>query len=263
MELQKNVLEYLQKLDLNEKEIRVYLSLLESGPVGLAELAQQTDLKRSTTYSYIESLIRLGLVVKKRVGRKWLFGADNPSKIGMLVEEKEKKVALLKSGLPEIIRGLTAHISEIDDEVVQGGIYHYKGKKAVKSIYQETLEVKELCSYVRLQDVFTHFPENHDLYEGAMKKGLVMKEIIEDISDDSTSKKKNSGLKKYTKNKNYFCKYVPKGTNLSHVDYMIYNNKVAMVTFGKEPQGVVIHNKELFDHSKQIFDLLWSLLKAR
>lgn len=84
---------------LSEKEAEVYYAGLLLGPTTVLKIARQTNLKRSTVYSVIDSLIAQGLFRVDETNLKKLFVAENPQNIIGLVEEK---VAKAKSVIPDL-----------------------------------------------------------------------------------------------------------------------------------------------------------------
>ncbi|HEX8965543.1 MAG TPA: helix-turn-helix domain-containing protein, partial [Patescibacteria group bacterium] len=56
------VLLYLEQLDLSESEAKLYMSLLQTGPISVRDLAIKVGIKRTTAYLYIDLLVEKGLV---------------------------------------------------------------------------------------------------------------------------------------------------------------------------------------------------------
>src|SRR3989338_3820252 len=52
----------LKQLDFNDKEITIYLAILEKGKINPSEVAQITGINRTTVYSVAKELIRRGIV---------------------------------------------------------------------------------------------------------------------------------------------------------------------------------------------------------
>lgn len=83
--------ELLQKLGLSEKEIEIYLSLVEHGKTTPARLAKATNINRSTVYVVLEKLKEKGLVIED-VSTKTLFVSPSaPEQIeDMFYHEQEE-----------------------------------------------------------------------------------------------------------------------------------------------------------------------------
>jgi len=52
----------LEEIGLEHIEAKIYLALVELGETTAGDIAKKTNLQRSTTYLYLEKLIKLGLV---------------------------------------------------------------------------------------------------------------------------------------------------------------------------------------------------------
>ena len=89
----------LKKFGLNDKEIKIYLTLLKLGPTSVRKIAEKSGINRGTSYDVLKNLRTLGLVTYYHKATKQFFVAEDPhklleatdSKIGNLNEVKKKK----------------------------------------------------------------------------------------------------------------------------------------------------------------------------
>src|ERR1700733_1622730 len=102
-----NVIDYLKQLDLSDVEAKLYLTLLQSGPTSVRDLAQTIDIKRTTTYFYIDQLVEKGLIIKLVRGSKKLIAANEPQNLNALVDKKIESAKIVKEKFPEILKTLT------------------------------------------------------------------------------------------------------------------------------------------------------------
>ena len=93
--------EVLDKVGLNEGEIKVYLALLKLGSVQVSKIKDETNLHRTTIYDFIEKLINKGLVGYVIKNNVKYYTASHPSKLIDFVKEKEEN---LKEILPNLIK---------------------------------------------------------------------------------------------------------------------------------------------------------------
>ena len=89
----------LNKLGFNQKEIDVYLALLQFGASSMTGIANQTKLKRPTCYLVIENLLKRGLISIIKKGSTTLYLAERPKKILSLLKSHEQE---LEQTLPEL-----------------------------------------------------------------------------------------------------------------------------------------------------------------
>ena len=83
--------QFLTKLGLSEKEIKVYLASLQYGSQPASIIAKKTDLSRSTVNFIFDELIKKGFATKaiKETGQKnTYYAATPPDKIEHLIQEK-------------------------------------------------------------------------------------------------------------------------------------------------------------------------------
>jgi len=96
----------LKKLGLNDKEIRVYLTLLKSGKTKPSVLANLTKLKRASLYHIAKGLLAKGLIAEDFAGKTLQFVPLPPESLEQILEqskrELEEKENLIKKAISEI-----------------------------------------------------------------------------------------------------------------------------------------------------------------
>lgn len=247
------IINYLKQLDLSDAEAKLYLTLLQTGPTSVRELAQTVDIKRTTAYFYIDQLVEKGLIMKLVRGSKKLVAANEPENLEHLVEEKIKTAKGVQKGFPAILNTLK---SSLPPEATNkdADIKYYKGKNGVKKIYIEALDAKEIRSYVNTEEIAKAFPNNYDLLNIAFKKNPIIK--IFEICEESPKTRERLKLA----NKNHFYKILPKNLKLTSQDVLIYDNKVAIIDLKGQTNAIVLHSIDLSKNFKLLFDLLWDVL---
>ncbi len=95
----------LKQLGLSEKEIVVYLAILQQGKVSPADIATLTNINRTTVYSVAKELLKKNLI-REESGKTTYWMARPPEDLSVLIErEKEalrKKEHLLQSAVNEL-----------------------------------------------------------------------------------------------------------------------------------------------------------------
>src|SRR5512135_2629362 len=126
----------LHSLGFNEKEIKVYLTLLSGGPSSVRKLAKDTGINRGTVYEVLKSLQAESLAGMYQKHKKQFFLAEDPEKLVEVIERKERSVTALKRELAEALpelRSLYAH----------GGakptVKYYEGLKGFTIILNDVL----------------------------------------------------------------------------------------------------------------------------
>jgi sugar-specific transcriptional regulator TrmB len=247
---------YLVDFGLNDKEISIYISLLQAGPSTIMDLSRKTSIKRSTTHNNVEELIKKGLVSQTNYGERRMVIAEDPEKLKFLLEQRKWDVQKLEKVMPELVSTIYEMVPQAKTNS-KVDVKYYEGKSGVSTIYKEAFNTKELRSYVNLAAVHMYFPENSEIFLAAQKKNKNLKvmELI-DGSDESLAIAKEFGNKS-----SFSYKSIPKTFNLSHIDILIFDNKVCFINFSESSlKGTVIENADYFKHSVEIFDLLWGTL---
>lgn len=99
-------LEALKKLGFGEKEVDIYLALIEHGKMTPAEVAKVTAINRPTVYSVIKELMKRGIVVEDLGGTTRAYSAKPAADLTILINREEKlletKRALVKAAIAEL-----------------------------------------------------------------------------------------------------------------------------------------------------------------
>ena len=241
----------LKKIGLSDKEIEVYLALLENGANSVRDLAGFVGLNRGTVYDTLKSLQEKGLVSYYHQETKQKFVAEDADKLIKLASSEEEKIKKVK----EKLRGL---IPELESLQAKGGnrptTKFYEGKKGIKFILEEVLnsvsreKEKEYFIYSAtkasedINDAYLDFTKDR------IKKGIKVKAIS-----------LASGGKTYGLDERRWL-----GTNDESATFiLIYADKCAFISRDARglPVGVIIENKMIYDTQKIIFSRLWNLIK--
>ncbi|UCC96117.1 MAG: hypothetical protein JSW40_05035, partial [Candidatus Omnitrophota bacterium] len=113
----------------------------------------RAQIRRTTAYSVIESLLTKGVLSKHEDRKGQKFSAEPPEKLLGLLQEKQTE--LLKI-IPNLL-AITKSESSIKPEVK-----FYQGKEGLKAVYEDTLlsceKDDELLGYFSGEDVYNLLP---------------------------------------------------------------------------------------------------------
>ncbi len=247
----KNDLEIIfQTLDLDGKSAEFYLNCLINGKTTINQISKNIGVARSTCYLIMERLKSLGLILETPFGKKRSLIAESPDKIIALLEKRKeeslKAFELAKNVLPEI-----GVYSSVD---VNTKVRFYEGLESVKQIYMETLEADKILVFCLTKIENKNFEDFIDYYEKKLiAKGIETKEIVTDSEWDREYRRK------YSTKINTIISIPEK--NSTETDYMLWDNKVAFISFMKGKfTGVVIEDQEIASFERMRFTLLWQAL---
>lgn len=248
-------LSILKKLGLKDKEIQVYLTLLEKGATSVRNIAKITELNRGTAYEILKDLVKLGLVGYYHKDTKQHFMAENPETLIKILADRENELRNLKSKIEEIIPELKSlELADKDKPISK----LYEGKRGVKFILSDLLTTmksgreKEYFIYsvpgVR-EDVYAAYPEFNT------------KRIKEKIKAKTISLSQGGSTYGLDERKWLIGKDEKGDVDMTYI--LIYYGKCAFISrdSSDNPVGVIIENKMIYETQKMIFLQLWNLLK--
>jgi sugar-specific transcriptional regulator TrmB len=250
---QNQVKEFLTAFGLNGNEVILYLTLLRSGLSTIMDLSRETGIKRSTTHNTIDELMKKGLVIQTVFKGRRRVMAEDPDKLKMLLEKKSWEIQRLQTNLSEVINSIKMMPSNTADTTII--VKYYKGLQQIRHLYTKILNSTQIRSFLNLNEILSAMPDNPSLFKKALEKkqGMEMWEILE---DSRPNRKMINNL-----HKRYNYKFLPEGRIFSNVDFMIFDDNVALVIVNKSSiSGVLISNKIIYENLKILFDIMWESL---
>ena len=233
--------EALKELNLSDKEVKVYISLLMLGKSSVNNIAKKANLNRVTTYDLLQSLLELGFVSYALISGVKYFEATDPSKFLDELNEKQEKLKEIMPELNSIKSSLT----------IRPKVEVYEEIPGIKSIFNDILKENKETLFIgapnmldKLGFYFPHFIKQK------RKQNIFSKVITQDCKEMREYKKKAS--KKYIN-----MKFIKEKVNTTKI---IYGNKIAFLTFNeKNSIGVLIENKDIAEQERRLFNLLWGV----
>lgn len=252
------VLSQLKKLGLEEKEVKVYLSLLEQGVQTPLGLSRNTSINRTTIYRVLEKLKEKGLIEEILDQKSTRYQVSDPQKLNLIISESLERLQEVKKLLPNLIENLNRFKK---NQPFPTKIIFFRGRSGIQQLLWNTLRVvkgSEQVGYGYLDWNDTageKFAEK--LRQKYVEKGIKALEIQNEILEDDKFTTNKVYLDKY-----YRCRIIPKSEIEFNHDTYIYNDVFAFCHIYKgELFGVEIHNKEIAKTQRQIFYQLWKIGK--
>jgi len=243
----------LKKIGLSDKEIKVYLKLLENGAVSIRTLAELADLNRGTTYDVLKKLQELGLVTYFHQDTKQRFVAEDPEKIIKILDGEKEKI----EDVGKKIHGLIPELKSLQNKGGNKPITKfYEGRAGIRFILDDILSLmnaeKEKKYYIYSaagvrEDVYAAYPDFNK------------KRVKHKIRAMAISLSEGGGTYGLDERK----WLVPKLGSEKNMTYIvIYAGKCAFISLDSHgnPVGVIIENKMIFETQRTIFLQLWDLI---
>lgn len=235
-------------MGLTDKEIKVYLAILEIGQGNVLDISRKAQIPRATIYGILEKLMSENLISSVIKGKRRYYLAEDPEKIRHKIQERERKINHL---IPDLRR---MYLASTDRPVIRV----YEGAKGIMAM------LKDLITTIPAGGTYDVILNSHDEFavlgedfhrhvQSRINKKINIR-IISEISDFTQNWDKNQ--KEFLRQ----VKFLPRGQHFS-VSYHIYGNKVSMFSLQGPVVGVIIENKEIAEMEKLQFEYMWKGLK--
>ncbi len=239
----------LQKLGLNEKEVKVYLAALELGYSSAQDMAKKAGINRATTYFIIEGLIKKGLMTQIEKGKKTYFAAEDPRGLEVVIQKKIKEAEDMKNTFKEILPQLES-VYNLSAE--KPSIRYYEGLDGLKVMRSEFLQIatKEVLGFTALDQLFKYFPSHEEEHSKKRIDKKIKSRVIYTYSKGPIEGATNKSLLRE-------ARYIPVDKFKFTSDISIYEDRISMTFLKEKLGGVIIESKELADMMRAIFELAW------
>lgn len=235
--------EFLAKIGLDEKEIRVYLALLKDGAMLPQHIARSTGIKRTTLYEMFPEMIHTGVICEVTQGKRRYFQAVAPN---LILRNFEKKYSEIKQGAVDLMALYSLQGLKPNIEI-------YEGYEGIKRVFKDTLvKNQEIMVYNQVSKYDQKLLDwvTNEYVPLRVKNNIGVRAIVIEEEGDVMQSGKNV-LRK--------TRYVPKDRFPFKIEGFIYGSKISFCTTEKGgPQvGIVIESKQIADNMRALFNLAW------
>jgi sugar-specific transcriptional regulator TrmB len=241
----------LEHIGFSEKEVLVYLALLELGKGTVTQISRKAGINRPTGYHILASLEAKELVKVSGKEPKQEYVAESPDQIEKMLDKKikndEEYIQEAKKIIPEL--------KSIHNLIDRPKVLFYEGKEGLEKVYEDTLSShEEILAYASVEDVSLALPHYFPAYfKRRAKKGVPIRAIFPDSPEAHK-------LQNFDKEELRTSVLVPKDQFGFHPEINIYDNKV-MIASWREKLGIIIESSEIADVMKKVFELAWAEAK--
>lgn len=250
----------LSEMGLDEKEVQVYLKLLQLGPNRASTVAYQIDSPRTTVQNILLRLEGEKIVTKSIDKNVHIFSPIHPENLVQILEMQKRKnnsryeriIDDLKKSVPELM-GLMKSNKSIP------GVKFYQGIQGVREVLFDTLNSKtEIKDFANVDAMFEHVKVINDEYVSEREKTKLKKRslILDTIfarelyKDGKYSPKTHKGHKFINRELYPFC-----------IEMNIYDGKISYLTYVEDEfVGVIIENEHIYQMHDSMWNLIWDLL---
>lgn len=234
---------------LNPTEAKCYIVLLERPEWKPAELAVHIKETRTNCYKLLDKLVEYGLAKRFDKDKKLHYQATNPARLLQLAREqrqaREKAEQELEASTEALVRTyFTAH--------EQPGVQYFQGEKEITGIFDAIAKSSE-------EVVFVHTTAGIDFYGFTAMHNLRMKAVNAGVRRRTLTPDAPAAPQDYAKSDPLVAlrrTWLKGGDYTAPVEWGAFEDKLYMVSYGKEAIGLMIESPQIAESFKQLFALL-------
>ncbi len=254
------VYDVLSQLELDPKEVDVYLHLIKVGPTRASTVAYQVAMPRTTVQNILNRLEKEGLVTKSIEKNVYVYAPVHPDSLAQIVEMKKRERVKSFDRTIEQIKGVTPELlSMMYSSKKVPSVKFYQGREGVRKVLFDTLTSKtELKDFANIDAMFQHVKDINDEYVIEREKTHVTKRSL--LLDTPFARKVyRSGGYSPKSHKGY--KWIDADLYPFSLEMNIYDGKISYITYVENDfVGVIIENDHIYRMHDSMWNLLWDLL---
>jgi sugar-specific transcriptional regulator TrmB len=237
----------LKQAGFSDKEMSVFLALLEMGRGKVSEISRKAGINRTTGYVILDGLVNKELASISGKEPKQEYMAESPEKLVKFLNNIAKKQKFIADEANKMLPELMAAYNTGNRPKVR----FYEGIEGLKQVYEDTLTATEsIVAYATFDDMHKTLPNYFPgYYKRRAKKGI----FARGIAPATPLARERMKLGK-EEARDLALVPVDKYNFSPEID--IYDNKV-MIASWREKLGIIIESDEIADAMKKIFELAW------
>lgn len=230
----------LTQLGLHEKEAKVYWSCLNLGQTTALTIARNTELKRPTVYTVLESLQHKGLVTAIPKETTTEYVAKDPQRI---LSDLEQRTHLMRTLLPTL--------QAVQPKGGRPKITIYEGKEQMRKEYLRIFESPDIYFYGTDMEYFQN--EFADVLESAHKMFRERKTRTKELLNNTPADRVYALQQKSAHRK---LRLAPSGMQFTE-DNAIWGNNLWIASIRKPFFGVNIESEGIAHTYRTLFEIAW------
>lgn len=250
------LISHIEDLGLSNKEARVYVAALATGPASVQRLADQSGIKRVTVYVILESLIGLGLISQSTKGKKTVFVPEDPSNLQRLIDKRQHELDLQRSNFDSIMPQLSA-LGSGPRETAMVRLYDSADgiKSLMRTFIKEAVGTDDhvVIGFSNLDELYDSFPEFRQTHSNPDRLRAGIKSRFLYASSEGPI------MKAFDRETQRVSRWIPLEKFPTQGDFTVVGDQIMMLSFqGKHPVGITIASPDLAQGLRTMFDLAWA-----
>jgi len=245
----------LMEAGLSEEQSAIYSALLDKGPLKAGAISSWTGLKRGLIYKVLDQLENMGLVSKKGgAGTVAVFAPEHPSQLAVIMERKEKSLAIAKEAVSFSLGSLSSKFNLLSGKP---NVQFFEGKEGVQKVLEDTLNVPpgtEIYTYADIEAITKYIPEINEEYSAKREKLAIKKKAF--LLDTEKARKLIKDYHTVVTD----TKFIKPDTLEFETVMQIYENKISYITLKENSMiGVIIEDSSIYKMHKSVFEYFWNI----
>jgi sugar-specific transcriptional regulator TrmB len=237
----------LEDIGLTKTQALAYEALIKKGASNAPSIAEAIGESRSNTYKLLDKLCELGLATKDTASPKVSYFPTSPAALERLVELKsmqaQQQEFKLKAAMPNMLDFFFTH-SELPS------IRYFQGEDGIQQIFGDMLKTGKTIYLLRSPADVSFYNENFFATFRKKRAALGIKTYA--LTPNIPSAVHDIELDR----KNLFHRtWISPSDYTGNVEWDIYGNKVALISYGEEAMGMIIESKQIAESFRQVFQL--------
>ncbi len=234
---------------LSQSDTTVYTALLERPEWKPAELAQYVHETRTNVYKILDKLVSLKLAEKFDKNKKFHYRATNPAQLLALAHDIRSQQAKAEKELELSAQNLILSYIKVQE---QPGVRFFSGEAELKEIYFDQIRAKQPIYIIRPDynmDIYD-FDYMTEIRHMARKAGIPRYAITPDRVKAPGNYKLSDPFMLLTRT------WIKAGDYTAPVEWNVYGDKLAILSFGNEANGMIIESPQIAEAFRQLYILL-------
>jgi sugar-specific transcriptional regulator TrmB len=233
----------LQDLGFSEKETKIYLALNQYGPSPASTLARLTEIRRTSAYDILNSLLAKNVITSYRQGNYTYFAIDDINKLYLYEKEKLNTAKLLIENLKD--RNKYQQNMQVN---------YYRGSEGYLEVYREMLRInpKEILCWVDIRFLSVFKTQEEQQYvDERVNKNIPARILMIDSPGAREFQSHDPDLKRETR---------MLGPSFTfETTAFLYDGYLALFDFREPITAIRIQHEGIYRMMKQFFELTWSI----
>lgn len=226
---------------------KTYIMLIKSGPITPPELAVKIKESRTNTYKLLDKLVDMGVVSKTKIGKKLAYRPENPVALENSIKQTRNQILEREKQIKATMPTLLSYFYTFSD---QPGIRFFQGEDGIREVFHDIIRTGKTQYLVRTpSDVSFYDDEFFDkLRKQKVKAGIKTIALTPNVpSANHDPRVDEQNMLERT--------WLPKGSYDADVEWSIYGDKVAIISYGHEAIATIIESPQIARGLRQLFEL--------